>query len=117
MTLTKKKNPISIKTLQISFFQKGSELATYIFVDLPRDAPLPPPGSTVTIKGLETASPSLRFEGGREGEGGELNKGEWKESVGSLLFVAAKGAGTEAAAHSPAGSYLCHTERILSFRN
>ena len=122
--------------------KKGSELATYIFVDLPSDAPLPAPGSTVTIRGLETASPSIEFPaaaaGGGEGEGegkGRKGKekgsasssfsaegGEWRESVGSLLFVAkpssaaGKGASHAATDTPPPGSYLCHTERILSFR-
>lgn len=105
----------------------GDELATYIFVDLPGDAPLPPPGSSVTIRGLETASPSIEFGGeDEEGEkkGGASSSfsaegGEWKESVGSLLFFAkpSKGQTTTDAPLPPLpGSYLCHTERILSFR-
>lgn len=113
--------------------KKGSELATYIFVDLPSGAPLPAPGSSVTIRGLETASPSIEFpaEEKEEGKGkgkGKKGKdaagsspsssfsaegGEWKESVGSLLFVAKPS--TTDSAPAP-GSYLCHTERILSFR-
>ena len=108
--------------------KKGDELATYIFVDLPRDAPSPPPGSSVTITGLETASPSIEFGAEKEEKKGGASSssssfsaegGEWKESVGSLLFVA-KGQATKTAETPPAapppGSYLCHTERILSFR-
>ena len=124
-SLPQLKNPIST-----SKTNQGSELATYIFVDLPRDAPLPAPGSIVTIRGLETASPSIEF-GGEEKEKNACSfsaeGGEWKESVGSLLFVskqpsasAAKGAMTTTETGSPPppppGSYLCHTERILSFR-
>lgn len=110
--------------------KKGSELATYIFVDLPSDAPLPAPGSSVTIRGLETASPSIEFPAeekeedkgkgkGKKGAGSSPSSsfsaegGEWKESVGSLLFVAKPS--TTDSAPAP-GSYLCHTERILSFR-
>ena len=108
--------------------KKGDELATYIFVDLPRDAPSPPPGSSVTITGLETASPSIEFGAEKEEKKGGASSssssfsaegGEWKESVGSLLFVA-KGQATKTAESPPAapppGSYLCHTERVLSFR-
>jgi hypothetical protein len=89
----------------------------------------------MTITGLETASPSIVFGGGEKGEEKKEKKekgacsfssfsaegGEWKESVGSLLFVAkpsaaAKGAAATTEEPPRPGSYLCHTERILSFR-
>ena len=68
---------------------------------------------TVRRKGKEKGSASSSFSA----EGGE-----WRESVGSLLFVAkpssaaGKGASHAATDTPPPGSYLCHTERILSFR-
>ena len=85
----------------------------------------------MTIRGLETASPSIEF--GEKDENKESNGtcsfsfstagGRWKESVGSLLFVHAaerqqqqQAEAVPPAPRPPPGSYLCHTERILSFR-
>lgn len=83
----------------------GSEDATYIYVDLTDADPTISlnPGDTLRLAGLGSATPTLARGGGRP-----PLVGEWRESVGSLLFAAAAGDGNP-------GGYVAHTERVLYF--
>ena len=84
----------------------GSEDATYIYVDLTDADPTLSlnPGGTLRLNGLGGSSPTLARSGGRP-----PLVGEWRESVGSLLFAAAAGGDGDP------GGYVAHTERVLYF--
>jgi hypothetical protein len=84
----------------------GSEDATYIYVDLSDTDPeaMPGAGGTVALAGVDSAAPTLALRGG-----GPPLSGEWRESVGSLLFA------EPAAADGAGGGYVAHTERVLHF--